>query len=79
MKKSVIFATNIFQFKNEKLATELKKYILNKEIKGIESNVAPIIKHNLDESKLPFFLRRMKLLKKQKFFLLNVLKIVLMI
>ena len=74
MKKSVIFATNIFQFKNENLATELKKYILNKEIKGIESNVAPIIKHNLDESKFTFLLEENEVIKKTKFFFAECLK-----
>ena len=64
MKKSIIFTTNIFQFKNENLAIALKKYILTKEIKGIESNVAPAIKHNLDESKFNFLQDENEIIKK---------------
>ena len=67
MKKSVVFATNIFEFMNKDLALELKDYILTKEIEGIESNVAPIIKHNLDESKFNFFNSENEIIKKQNF------------
>ena len=74
MKRSVIFATNIFHFKNGILATEIKKYILNKKIKGIESNVAPVIKHNLDESKFTFLLEDNEVIEKTKIFFAKCLK-----
>ena len=41
------FKTPISFFKNEDLVSDLKKEILSKEIKGIESNMY-LLKHNLE-------------------------------
>lgn len=53
--KNILFSTPIFQFQNKDLALQLKKYILLKKIEGIESDIAPRMKHNLAESKFDFF------------------------
>ena len=49
------FEIPMARYENKDLIGELKKYILSKNLKGIESNVAPIIKQNLVESKFNFF------------------------
>ena len=49
------FITSLFEFKNTKIANALKKYILEDPVTGIESNIAPSIKHNLDESPFDLF------------------------
>ena len=41
-------------YENKELNNTLCAYILSKEVEGIESNVAPNIKHNLIESKFNF-------------------------
>ena len=41
-------------YENKELNNTLCAYILSKEVEGIESNVAPNIKHNLVESKFNF-------------------------
>ena len=41
-------------YENKELNDTLCAYILSKEVEGIESNVAPNIKHNLVESKFNF-------------------------
>ena len=41
-------------YENKELNDTLCAYILSKEVEGIESNVAPNIKHNLIESKFNF-------------------------
>ena len=41
-------------YENKELNNSLCAYILSKEVEGIESNVAPNIKHNLVESKFNF-------------------------
>ena len=41
-------------YENKELNNPLCAYILSKEVEGIESNVAPNIKHNLVESKFNF-------------------------
>ena len=51
------FKTPISFFKNEDFVPDLKKEILSKEIKGIESNIAPLMKHNLVESDFKFLTR----------------------
>ena len=43
------------QYENKDLISELKDFILSKDSQGIESNVAPLIKQNLIESKFNFF------------------------
>ncbi len=48
------FQTPISYYKNEELTNVLSGYILSKETKGIESEVAAGIKHNLVESKFDF-------------------------
>ena len=49
------FTTPLVFFKNEKLLSELKKYIYKQETNGIESNVATHRKKNLVESKFNLF------------------------
>ena len=49
------FSTPIAKYKNVKLAEKLKDYILTLNAEGIESGVAPVIKHNLVESKFNFY------------------------
>ena len=41
-------------YENKELNNTLCAYILSKEVEGIESNIAPNIKHNLVESKFNF-------------------------
>ena len=49
------FQIPISYYQNQDLKDELKKYIISKNSKGIESNIAPQIKQNLIESKFDFF------------------------
>jgi len=49
------FTTPLIFFKNKKLLFDLKKYINQQEISGIESNVAIQLKKNLVESKFDLF------------------------
>ena len=49
------FQIPMARYENKDLIGDLKKYILSKDSKGIESNVSPIIKQNLVESKFNFF------------------------
>lgn len=49
------WSTPIAKYKNVKLAEKLKDYILTLNAEGIESGVAPVIKHNLVESKFNFY------------------------
>ena len=57
------FATTFFEFKNIKLASNLKKQIQALNVKGIESKVAVEIKNNLDESNFDFFNREEKVIQ----------------
>jgi hypothetical protein len=41
-------------YENKQLINTLTAYILSKKTQGIESNVAPNVKHNLVESKFDF-------------------------
>ena len=52
---SPVFQIPMAQYENKDLISELKNYIISKNSKGIESNVAPLIKQNLIESKFNFF------------------------
>lgn len=49
------FTTPLIFFENKKLLSDLKKYIEQQEINGIESNCAPHLKKNLVESKFNLF------------------------
>ena len=49
------FQIPMARYENKDLIGDLKKHILSKDSKGIESNVSPIIKQNLVESKFNFF------------------------
>ena len=49
------FQIPISYYQNLELKDELKNYIISKNSKGIESNVTPLIKQNLIESKFDFF------------------------
>lgn len=51
------FSTPVSFWKCEDFLPDLKKEILSKEIKGIESNIAPLLKHNLVESDFKFLTR----------------------
>ena len=48
------FQVPMAYYENKELNNTLSAYILSKEVEGIESNVAPNIKHNLVESKFNF-------------------------
>ena len=48
------FQVPMAYYENKELNNTLCAYILSKEVEGIESNVAPNIKHNLVESKFNF-------------------------
>ncbi len=52
---SPVFQIPMAQYENKDLISELKDFILSKDSQGIESNVAPLIKQNLIESKFNFF------------------------
>jgi len=49
-----IFKTPIKFFSNQEIVAELKDYIYQQNYQGIESNVAPLVKSNIDESKFGF-------------------------
>lgn len=68
------FPSPIITFYNHDLAPKLKEYILSLEVKGIESNVAPFIKHNLNESKFDFFSHDNKVIKETVMFIASCLK-----
>lgn len=53
--KADFFKTTFFKFNNKNIALDLKKYIKSLNTKGIESNIAPQLKHNLKESTFDFF------------------------
>ena len=58
------FEIPMARYENKDLIGDLKKYILSKDSKGIESNVSPIIKQNLVESKFNFFKDETPIVKK---------------
>ena len=51
-------------YSNTDLIGELKSYIYSLEGKGIESNVAPLVKHNLVESKFDLFAHKSDIIQK---------------
>mgnify|MGYP006264124651 CR=1 FL=1 len=67
------FVTPIFKFKNENLAKKLNEFILEKDINGIESNIANELKHNLNESNFNFFSAKDTIINESKN--LNILRI----
>ena len=56
MEKGVnaVFQTPMSYYENKDLISDLKEYIVSKETRGIESNCAVGIKHNLVESRFDF-------------------------
>ena len=49
------FCTPLVYHKNEDIVDGLKKYILDNQPQGVDSNVGADIKHNLKESRFDFF------------------------
>tara|TARA_B100001741_G_C16402543_1_gene527667 strand:+ start:128 stop:742 length:615 start_codon:yes stop_codon:yes gene_type:complete len=69
-----IFSAPIFQFENKVLINELKEFILEREISGIESNVAKEIKSNLHESAFDFFQNESQIVLKTRNFVAYCIK-----
>ena len=67
------FQIPISYYQNQDLKDELKKYIISKNSKGIESNIAPQIKQNLIESKFDFFRDETPIVRKTAQWITNVL------
>jgi len=55
MKIDQVFSTPLAYHKNESIVDGLKKYILDNQPQGVDSNVAAYAKHNLKESRFDFF------------------------
>ena len=55
MKIDEVFSTPLVFHKNESIVDGLKKYILDNEPQGVDSNVGDYVKHNLKESTFDFF------------------------
>ncbi len=72
VKKNVVrglFQSPIAFYSNKDLAPLLKDYILSIQVNGIDSNVAPSLKHNLKESNFDLFKRNDPIIKETtKFF-----------
>tara|TARA_Y100000114_G_scaffold35023_1_gene30567 strand:+ start:99 stop:710 length:612 start_codon:yes stop_codon:yes gene_type:complete len=58
------FQTPMAYYYNTDIIDDLKSYIYSLEGKGIESNIAPHIKHNLVESKFNLFAHESDIIKK---------------
>ena len=67
------FQIPISYYQNQDLKDELKKYIISKNSKGIESNIALQIKQNLIESKFDFFRDETPIVRKTAQWITNVL------
>ena len=67
------FQIPISYYQNLELKDELKNYIISKNSKGIESNVTPLIKQNLIESKFDFFRDETPIVRKTAQWITNVL------
>ena len=65
------FQTPMAYYSNTDLIGDLKSYIYSLEGKGIESNVAPLVKHNLVESNFDFFNDNSVAIAKTKSFLVR--------
>ncbi len=65
------FEIPMARYENEDLIGELKKYILSKNLEGIESNVAPLVKRNLLESKFNFFQDDTDIIKRTRLWITN--------
>ena len=77
MNKKLLFSTPFFEFKNNNLAIKLKKYIDSMSIDGVESKVAPHIKHNISESKFDFLNSDIDVIKNTRAYFAACLKNVL--
>ena len=55
MKIDQVFSTPLAYHKNDGIVDGLKKYILDNQPQGVDSNVAAYAKHNLQESRFDFF------------------------
>ena len=55
MRVDQVFSTPLVYHKNEGIVDGLKKYILDNQPQGVDSNVAAYAKHNLKESRFDFF------------------------
>ena len=55
MKIDQVFSTPLVYHKNEGIVDGLKKYILDNQPQGVDSNVGAYAKHNLKESRFDFF------------------------
>ena len=66
-----VFSTPLGFFYNKDLTTKLKKYILSREIEGIESNCATFLKYNLKESKFNLFSSDDQIIRETKQFIAN--------
>ena len=67
------FQIPISYYQKQDLKDELKKYIITKNSKGIESNIASQIKQNLIESKFDFFRDETPIVRKTAQWITNVL------
>jgi uncharacterized protein (TIGR02466 family) len=67
------FQIPISYYENLELKDDLKNYILSKNSKGIESNVTPLIKQNLIESKFDFFRDETPIVRKTAQWITNML------
>ena len=61
-----IFQIPMAHYENKSLTDDLSKYILSKETIGIESGIAPKLKHNLVASKSDFLYRNEMIIKDTK-------------
>ena len=55
MRIEQVFSTSLVFHKNESIVDGLKKYILDNQPQGVDSNVGTYTKHNLKESTFDFF------------------------
>ena len=62
----VTFQIPMAHYENKSLTNTLSEYILSKETKGIESGIAPKLKHNLVASKSDFLYRDATIVKDTK-------------
>jgi len=74
MRKINAFSTPIITFQNKELLPELKDYLFSLKVDGIDSNIAPLIKNNLKESKFNLFTHENKIIKETELFITSCLK-----
>ena len=68
------FQIPMAHYENNNITNTLSAYILSKETKGIESNIASSIKHNLVESKFDFLYGNAMIVKDTKEWIDNCIK-----